>query len=91
MRPQPEVLMSESEKAYTNSEITVLWKAGVCVHSGKCVQGLSEVFNVSARPWINMAGSNTERIIHQVEQCPSGALGYIAMKKAPKRRVEIWK
>jgi uncharacterized Fe-S cluster protein YjdI len=48
--------MSESEKAYTNGEITVLWKPGVCVHSGRCVQGLGEVFNVSARPWINMEG-----------------------------------
>jgi uncharacterized Fe-S cluster protein YjdI len=73
--------MSESEKAYTNGEITVLWKAGVCVHSGKCVQGLGEVFNVSARPWINIAGATTERIIQQVEQCPSGALSYVRNEK----------
>jgi uncharacterized Fe-S cluster protein YjdI len=76
--------MSESEKAYTNGEITVLWKAGVCVHSGKCVQGLGEVFNVNARPWINMAGSKTERIIQQVEQCPSGALSYVRNEKIAK-------
>jgi uncharacterized Fe-S cluster protein YjdI len=76
--------MSESEKTYTNGEITVHWKAGVCVHSGKCVQGLGEVFNVSALPWINMAGSNTERIILQVEQCPSGALTYVRNEKNAK-------
>jgi uncharacterized Fe-S cluster protein YjdI len=76
--------MSESEKAYNNGEITVLWKAGVCVHSGKCVQGLGEVFNVSARPWINMEGAKTERIIKQVEQCPSGALSYIRNEKIAK-------
>lgn len=76
--------MSQHEKAYSNGEITVLWKPGVCVHSAKCVQGLSEVFNVSARPWINMDGSNTERIIRQVEECPSGALRYVRDEKVAK-------
>jgi uncharacterized Fe-S cluster protein YjdI len=77
--------MGEPEKAYTNGEITVLWKAGICIHSGKCVQGLGEVFNMSARPWINMAGSNSERIIQQVEQCPSGALSYVRNERIAKR------
>jgi uncharacterized Fe-S cluster protein YjdI len=76
--------MSESEKAYSNGEITVLWKPGVCIHSGKCVQGLGEVFDVSARPWINMEGSITEHIIEQVEQCPSGALSYVRNEKIAK-------
>lgn len=76
--------MSESEKVYSNGEITVLWKAGVCVHSGRCVQGLAEVFNVSARPWINMSGSTNERIIQQVKQCPSGALSYVRNEEIAK-------
>ncbi|HTT32766.1 MAG TPA: (4Fe-4S)-binding protein [Methylomirabilota bacterium] len=76
--------MSESEKAYTNGGITVFWKPGVCVHSGKCVQGLGEVFNVNARPWINMGGSTTQRIIQQVEQCPSGALSYARNEESAK-------
>jgi len=76
--------MSEFEKAYTNGEIMVLWKPGVCIHSGKCVQGLGEVFNTNARPWISMSGSNTQRIIQQVEQCPSGALSYMRVEKISK-------
>jgi uncharacterized Fe-S cluster protein YjdI len=76
--------MSESEKTYTNGEITVIWKPGVCIHSAKCVQGLGEVFNVHARPWINMQGSGTNRIINQVEQCPSGALRYFRNEKISK-------
>ena len=74
--------MSDSEKAFSNREITVIWKPGVCIHSAKCVQGLGEVFNVHARPWINMDNSSSERIIQQVEQCPSGALSYIRIEKA---------
>ena len=76
--------MSESEKAYTNGEITVIWKPGVCIHSGKCVKGLGEVFNVKTHPWINMGAVKTERIIQQVEQCPSGALRYVRSEKAAK-------
>ncbi|PYT63408.1 MAG: (4Fe-4S)-binding protein [Acidobacteria bacterium] len=73
--------MSESEKTYSNGEITIIWKPGICIHSGKCVQGLREVFNVSARPWINIGGASTDRISKQVEQCPSGALSYVRNKK----------
>ncbi len=76
--------MSESEKTYTNGEITVVWKPGVCIHSANCVQGLGEVFNVNARPWINMDGSETDRIVKQVDQCPSGALGYFRNEKTSK-------
>ena len=76
--------MSESENTYTNGEITVTWKPGVCIHSAKCVRGLGEVFNVSARSWINMDGSGTDRIIKQVEQCPSGALSYFRNEKIGK-------
>jgi uncharacterized Fe-S cluster protein YjdI len=76
--------MRESEKTYTNGEITVIWKPGVCIHSAKCVQGLGEVFNMSARPWIKMEGSGSDRIMKQVEQCPSGALSYFRNDKANK-------
>ena len=76
--------MSESEKIYTNGEMTVIWKPGVCLHSAKCVQGLGEVFNVSARPWINMDGAGTDRIVKQVDQCPSGALSYFLNEKISK-------
>jgi len=76
--------MSDSDSTYSNGEITVVWKPGVCIHSGKCVQGLSEVFNIHTRPWINIAGSSTGRIMRQVEQCPSGALSYFRNENAEK-------
>ena len=76
--------MSDSDSTYSNGEITVVWKPGVCIHSGKCVQGLNEVFNIHTRPWINIAGSSTGRIMQQVEQCPSGALSYFRNENAEK-------
>jgi len=78
--------MSDSEKAYSNGEITVSWKPGVCIHSAKCVRGLGEVFNVNARPWINMDGSSTDRITKQVDQCPSARSVISGMRRPAKHR-----
>lgn len=66
--------MAEKKLEYSNDEITVIWRPDVCTHSGKCVRGLGEVFDVKAKPWINMLGAESERIIQQVEACPSKAL-----------------
>jgi uncharacterized Fe-S cluster protein YjdI len=76
--------MSDSDMSYSNGEITVVWRPGVCIHSEKCVRGLGEVFNIHTRPWINIAGSSTGRIMDQVEQCPSGALSYFRNENAGK-------
>lgn len=63
-------------KEYSNGEVTIVWKNGLCIHSGNCVRGLREVFNTKASPWINPGASTTEKIIQQVKQCPSGALSF---------------
>lgn len=65
------------QKNYTNGEVTVIWKPDLCTHSANCVNGLGEVFNPQARPWVNMQGATSQRIIAQVETCPSGALSFI--------------
>lgn len=61
---------------YTNGEVTVVWKPAVCQHSKICWKNLVEVFDPTKRPWINMEGATTERIIEQVKQCPSRALSF---------------
>lgn len=70
--------MSEKEvvKEYSNGEITVVWKPHVCTHSTNCWKGLLNVFDPRKRPWINMEGSTSERIMQQIDACPSRALSY---------------
>jgi len=69
--------MIMTQKTYSNGEITVIWKPGICHHSTNCWRGLLNVFDPRKKPWINMAGDNSERIIEQVKKCPSGALTYL--------------
>jgi len=62
------------EKKYTKDDLTVIWKPKLCIHSANCVNGLPEVFDPEARPWINLEGVEAERVRRQVLSCPSGAL-----------------
>ncbi len=66
-------------KEYTNGEITIVWKPGMCAHSTLCWKGpdgLGEVFDPKKRPWINAEGATTAEIAAQIDKCPSGALSY---------------
>lgn len=65
-----------SKKEYTNGEVTVVWKPGICIHSAICVKGLPGVFKPDEKPWIKMEGSDTGAIVDQVKKCPSGALSF---------------
>ncbi len=78
--------MTMSEKApktYTNGEVTIVWKAKKCIHSGNCVRGLPEVFKPKARPWIHPDAASSEALIQQVERCPSGALSWYRNADGP--------
>jgi len=69
-------MSDKTVKEYSNGEVTIVWKPDLCYHSKNCVNGLPEVFDVEARPWINADGASTDAIIEQVKHCPSGALSY---------------
>lgn len=74
--------MAKETMKYSNGKVTVVWKPKSCLHSTLCWKELIEVFNPQARPWINIDGASTERIIEQVRKCPSGALSYFLNKDA---------
>lgn len=68
--------MSSAMKAYSNGEITVTWESKKCIHAGICVKMLPKVYNPIARPWIKVNNATSEELMNQIDQCPSGALGY---------------
>jgi len=64
------------KKEYTNGEITVVWKRGLCFHAGECVKGSPNVFKPKEKPWIQMEGDNSANLMATIDKCPSGALSY---------------
>lgn len=68
--------MPISTHKYSNGEVTVVWKPDTCIHSRICWTELRNVFDPVKRPWVNITGDSTEKIIEQVRKCPSGALSY---------------
>ncbi|HQV34732.1 MAG TPA: (4Fe-4S)-binding protein [Flavobacterium sp.] len=69
-----------TKKEYTNGEITVVWEAGKCIHSGNCVRNNSAVFQPKEKPWIKIDASSSEKIMETVNKCPSGALTFYRNK-----------
>lgn len=63
-------------KEYKNGNVTVVWEAKKCIHAGKCVQALPEVYKPKEKPWITAENASEEELIAQIKTCPSGALSY---------------
>jgi uncharacterized Fe-S cluster protein YjdI len=65
-----------STKMYEAERIRVLWDATRCIHVAKCLRTLPSVFDVQARPWINVDAASAEEIARAVRTCPTAALRY---------------
>lgn len=70
----------ENSKEYSNSEVTIVWKPELCIHSGICARGLPHVFRPKEKPWVDQHAETTEKLIEQVMKCPSGALSFYMNK-----------
>jgi uncharacterized Fe-S cluster protein YjdI len=79
--------MRDITKKYSNEDITVVWQPSACIHSAICWKQLGEVFDPRKRPWIDMSKADTDKIIEQVERCPSGALSYY--RNEPGQQAEV--
>lgn len=61
---------------YTNGELTIIWKPGLCEHAGICVRMLPNVYEPKERPWVKPENASTDQLIEQINTCPSGALTF---------------
>lgn len=64
------------KRSYRTDQITVHWNSELCIHTAVCLNTLPQVFNVEARPWIEIDNASADEIAHAVEKCPTGALTY---------------
>jgi len=72
-------------RAYTAPGVTVSYDAARCIHARACVQGLPQVFDVSARPWIQPQHAPALEVQAVVHRCPSGALHVLLDGAAPEQ------
>jgi uncharacterized Fe-S cluster protein YjdI len=66
--------MSTRLQVYETDEITVTFDPAVCKHTGVCLRGLPDVFDVTRKRWIKPELAPAEHVAQQVARCPSGAL-----------------
>jgi len=68
--------MSKHLQTYETPDVTVTFDPNICQHSGVCLRGLPDVFDVRRRRWIAPEAAPAEEVAAQVCRCPSGALQY---------------
>jgi len=63
-------------RTYSNETIEVYWDSSRCIHTGVCLDGYRDVFDVAVRPWIRLQGADADHVAATITACPSGALAY---------------
>ncbi len=66
----------EKTKEYQTGDITITWTPSKCKHAGVCVRTLPNVYDPKGRPWIKPESATSNELMNQIDQCPTGALGY---------------
>lgn len=73
--------MEINANIFSNDQITVTYDPKCCANAGNCIRQLSNVFRTSIIPWIDLDAADTDSIINQIKNCPSGALKYYVSNK----------
>lgn len=66
----------DGTRTYENERIRVFWDATRCIHTGICLRGSPDVFDVDSRPWIDLGDADAEAVAATIRACPTGALRY---------------
>jgi len=75
--------MSKRLQVYETDGITVTFDPNRCIHSGACVRGLPEVFDIRRKRWVRPERASAAQVAEQVRVCPSGALQYALAPEPP--------
>ncbi|MCF6243248.1 MAG: (4Fe-4S)-binding protein [Bacteroidales bacterium] len=69
-------MSDQIKQEYTNGEITIVWKPGICIHAAECVKTLPKVYQPGSKPWIKIENARSDELKAQIKKCPSNALSY---------------
>ncbi|MFV0559710.1 MAG: (4Fe-4S)-binding protein [Enterococcus sp.] len=72
-----EMLLEKGYKKYSGEDVDIYYNKDICIHSGNCVRGNSDVFEVGRRPWILPDNASASEDMRVIDTCPSGALKYV--------------
>ncbi len=68
--------MADKILVYSGRDIEISYDVRRCIHAGECANGLPEVFDPKARPWVNPDGATADTVAEVIRRCPTGALQY---------------
>jgi uncharacterized Fe-S cluster protein YjdI len=77
--------MARRLQTYEAKGIVVTFDPEVCQHTGVCLRGLPDVFDVNRKRWVRPELGSPEEVAAQVRRCPSGALQYRFLPDAEPR------
>jgi uncharacterized Fe-S cluster protein YjdI len=61
-------------QVYETPEVTVTFDPSLCRHTGICLRGLPDVFDITRKHWVRPELAPAGEVVAQVARCPSGAL-----------------
>jgi CDGSH-type Zn-finger protein/uncharacterized Fe-S cluster protein YjdI len=72
-----------AHRTYSTDRITVHWDSTRCIHTARCLNALPQVFDVKARPWVDVEAADADAIGDAVRTCPTGALRFERLDGGP--------